>query len=147
MEYHLDLHTASFGRVNSYYVRCDMLDPDVASFAWLCNPQIILHNSGQDGTLRGSATELGIKSITIEVGNPQSFQNQLIYWTYAGVRRILSYLKMYHLTDISNKPPNKDSIILCSKGYWIYTKGGGLLEVYPCNYFNINNTKKIYIFI
>jgi len=130
-EYHIDLHTASFGRVNSYYVRCDMNDPVVEKFAWLCNPQIILHNSGQDGTLRGAATELGIKSITIEVGNPQSFQSRFISWTYAGVRRMLHYLKMYHLSDISKKPPNKDNIILCSSGYWMYTRCGGLLDVYP----------------
>lgn len=130
-EYHIDLHTASFGRVNSYYVRCDMLDPVVESFAWLCNPQIILHNSGQDGTLRGAATELGIKSITIEVGNPQSFQSRFISWVYAGVRRMLAYLKMYHLSDISKNPPNKENIILCNGGYWMYTRCGGLLDVYP----------------
>jgi predicted deacylase len=45
----IDLHTASFGRVNSYYVRCDMNDPGSAILAKLQQPQIILHNSGQDG--------------------------------------------------------------------------------------------------
>ncbi len=47
--YLIDLHTASFGRVNSYYVRADMNDPVSAAFAKLQQPQIILHNSGQDG--------------------------------------------------------------------------------------------------
>jgi len=130
-EYHIDLHTASFGRVNSYYVRSDMLDPVVEKLSWLCNPQIILHNSGQDGTLRGAATELGIKSITIEVGNPQSFQSRFISWTYAGVRRMLHYLGMYNLSDISKNPPNRANIVLCAGGYWMYTRCGGLLEVYP----------------
>ena len=50
-DYHLDLHTASFGRVNSYYIRADMHDESVAEMVRLCNPQIILHNSGQDGTV------------------------------------------------------------------------------------------------
>jgi len=131
MEYHIDLHTASFGRVNSYYIRSDMNDPVVADFTWLCNPQIILHNSGQDGTLRGAATELGIKSLTIEIGNPQTFQSRFISWTYAGVRRLLHYLKMYHLSDISVTPPNREHIILCNGGYWMYTGCGGILEVYP----------------
>jgi len=78
--YHIDLHTASFGRINSYYIRADMLDPVTAEMSLLCNPQIILHNSGQDGTLRGAATQLGIKSITVEIGNPQSLQSRFISW-------------------------------------------------------------------
>jgi predicted deacylase len=47
--YLIDLHTASFGRVNSYYVRSDMNDPIGAIMAHLQQPQVILHNSGQDG--------------------------------------------------------------------------------------------------
>jgi hypothetical protein len=48
-DYLIDLHTASFGRVNSYYVRSDLNDPVSADLAKLQQPQIILHNSGQDG--------------------------------------------------------------------------------------------------
>lgn len=47
--YLIDLHTASFGRVNSYYVRADMNDHISNVFAKLQQPQVILHNSGQDG--------------------------------------------------------------------------------------------------
>ena len=47
--YLIDLHTASFGRVNSYYVRADMNDPVTSKLAQLQQPQMILHNSGQDG--------------------------------------------------------------------------------------------------
>lgn len=50
--YLIDLHTASFGRVNSYYVRSDVNDPTSAMLAQLQQPQIILHNSGQDGGLK-----------------------------------------------------------------------------------------------
>ena len=49
-DYLIDLHTASFGRLNSYYVRSDMNDPVTATLAKLQQPQILLHNSGQDGT-------------------------------------------------------------------------------------------------
>lgn len=50
MDILIDLHTASFGRVNSYYVRADMNDSVSAMMAKLQQPQIILHNGGQDGT-------------------------------------------------------------------------------------------------
>ncbi|KAI8086494.1 uncharacterized protein BX664DRAFT_335943 [Halteromyces radiatus] len=135
--YLIDLHTASFGRINSYYVRADMNDIASATLAHLQQPQIVLHNSGQDGTLRSAASARGIKAITVEIGNPQLFQNQYVQWSYFGVMRILDHLEMYALTKepkedqdnrMSQGPP---STILCSKGFWIYTRTGGILEVYP----------------
>ncbi|KAI7906009.1 uncharacterized protein BX663DRAFT_498495 [Cokeromyces recurvatus] len=132
--YLIDLHTASFGRVNSYYVRADMNDPFSATMARLQQPQIVLHNSGQDGTLRSAASARGIRAITVEIGNPQLFQSQYVQWSYVGVMRILDHLKMYTLNSQSTEdilalgPPNT---ILCSKGFWIYTRTGGVLEVYP----------------
>ncbi|KAJ3411296.1 hypothetical protein HDV05_002400 [Chytridiales sp. JEL 0842] len=209
--YLIDLHTASFGRVNSYYVRSDMNDPVSAAMAKLQQPQVILHNSGQDGTLRSAASTRGIKAITVEIGNPQLFQNQYVQWSYLGVMRILAYLNMFNSTegmvqqgglggfmegqqeqrqqqqqqqqdaqqqqqkqqeeqqqqqqqqqqqegadrtvsidDASTTQqlqdqqlrqqsqshlllpiPNGPSTILCSRGFWIYTKTGGVLEVYP----------------
>ncbi|KAI9364432.1 hypothetical protein DFJ73DRAFT_809382 [Zopfochytrium polystomum] len=150
--YLIDMHTASFGRVNSYYVRSDLNDPVAAAMAKLQQPQIILHNSGQDGTLRSAAAAMGIKAITVEIGNPQLFQNQYVQWSYLGVMRILAYFNMFPASDILDLsmaededvakpglissetthlhygPPNT---LICSKGFWIYTKTGGVLEVYP----------------
>ncbi|KAI9203897.1 uncharacterized protein BJ171DRAFT_582667 [Polychytrium aggregatum] len=133
----IDLHTASFGRINSYYVRSDMNDPVSAIMAKLQQPQIILHNSGQDGTLRSAASSRGIKAITVEIGNPQLLQNQYVQWSYMGVMRILSYLNMFKSDGINANsaegaviPPPPNTII-CSRGFWIYTKTGGVLEVYP----------------
>lgn len=132
LNYHVDLHTASFGRVNSFYIRADMQNESVADMAWLCNPQIIVHNCGQPGTLRGAATALGIHSITIEIGNPQVFQHELGAQTFAGIRRILHHLKMYDLgSEVPTPPPNKEDTVLCDGGYWFYTRTGGLLEVHP----------------
>ncbi|KAI8618552.1 hypothetical protein BC830DRAFT_1108289 [Chytriomyces sp. MP71] len=164
-DYLIDLHTASFGRVNSYYVRSDLNDPVSAALAKLQQPQIILHNSGQDGTLRSACSTRGIKAITVEIGNPQLFQNQYVHWSYMGVMRILTYLGMFPPLEVEppisgdddvwmdpevlakrvsniaidgesaaqkpilyHQPPNT---IICSKGFWIYTKTGGVLEVYP----------------
>ena len=77
-DYLLDLHTASFGRINSFYIRADMEHEEVKKMALLQNADIIVHNPPSDGTLRGAADELGIPAITIEVGNPNTFQKRLI---------------------------------------------------------------------
>lgn len=46
LDYLIDLHTASFGRVNSYYVRADMNAPVTRLMSMLAHPQIIVHNTG-----------------------------------------------------------------------------------------------------
>ncbi|KAI8086709.1 uncharacterized protein BX664DRAFT_336579 [Halteromyces radiatus] len=132
--YLIDLHTASFGRVNSFYVRADMNDPVAAHMAKLQKSQIILHNSGQDGTMRSAAAAKNIKAITVEIGNPQLFQDQYVQWAYWGVMRVLDHFNMYSLEHIQFAEQADDgpfNTILCSSGFWIYTRTGGVLEVYP----------------
>ncbi|KAI9269413.1 hypothetical protein BY458DRAFT_533758 [Sporodiniella umbellata] len=137
--YMIDLHTASFGRLNSYYVRADMNDTAGAIMAKLQQPQVILHNSGQDGTLRSAAAARGIKAITVEIGNPQTFQDRFVQWSYMGIMRILDHFEMFPLSNVMENIEDEDNeeelgpshTILCSRGFWIYTKTGGILEVYP----------------
>ena len=124
-DYLLDLHTASFGRVNSYYIRADMKHPITRKLALLQNAQIIVHNPPSDGTLRGAAESLDIPAITLEVGNPNTFQKKLIKSGIEGIHNVLSYLEM---TSDEIEKPQKEAII-CKRSYWIYTDTGGLLTV------------------
>ena len=126
-DYLIDLHTASFGRINSYYVRADMSDPIVKKMAKLQNAQIIVHNPPSDGTLRGAANELGIPAITLEVGNPNTFQKGLIRDGLTGIHNVLGYLGM---TDCEIEEAD-EATVLCEKSYWIYTDTGGILTVFP----------------
>jgi predicted deacylase len=127
-DYLVDLHTASFGRINSLYVRADMKDPKTARMAYLQRPEIIVHNSPSDQTLRGTAMDLGIPAITVEIGDPQRFQPNYIRTCRIGVRNLLSELKMLprrRPTALAHEP------VLCERSYWLYTDRGGLLEVLP----------------
>ncbi|MDJ0838360.1 MAG: succinylglutamate desuccinylase/aspartoacylase family protein [Acidobacteriota bacterium] len=126
-DYLVDLHTASFGRVNSLYVRADMTDEVTAVMARLQRPEIILHNTPSDGTLRGYAMELGIPSITVEVGNPHRFHPEYIRRALAGLRAVLSEVKMIPKRQRAPGP----TPILCKRSYWLYADHGGLLEVFP----------------
>src|SRR5690606_30807128 len=54
-DYLVDLHTASFGRVNTLYVRANMERERTARMALLLRPQIVVHNPAPDSTLRGCA--------------------------------------------------------------------------------------------
>ena len=122
----LDLHTASFGRINSYYVRADLLSKQALELAYMQDPDIILNVPAKDGTLRGAASDLGIEAITVEVGDPDRLQKGVIKSSLQGVFNTLSFLKMYEgeITLSKEKP------IICNKSYWIYSDTGGIIQVH-----------------
>jgi hypothetical protein len=125
-DYLLDLHTASFGRVNSFYIRSNLNTDLTKKLTELQHAEIVVHTPPSDGTLRGVAEDLGIPSITIEVGNPNTFQRKIIKSGLEGIHNVLSYLKFYPYEIIENK----DKTVVCKSSYWIYTDGGGLLTVH-----------------
>lgn len=125
IDYLLDLHTASFGRVNSYYVRADMEKPEVKELAELQNADIIVHNPPYDGTLRGAVDALGIPAITLEVGNPNTFQRRLIKSGIEGIHNVLCHLNMISDEII----PSAVETVVCQQSIWIYTDTGGLLSI------------------
>ncbi len=123
----VDLHTASFGRVNSFYVRADMSEPTTSQMARLQQPQIILHDPPSDYTLRGAAAERGIPAITVELRDPHRFQADPIRRTVIGVRRALSHVGMLPTKKVSERVEP----VICQESSWIYTDCGGFLSVLP----------------
>lgn len=123
-EYLLDLHTASAGRANSFYVRADMTRPVTAKLARLISPQIILHNEGGDGTLRAALEARGAHALTVEVGDPQRFQRSLVRSARLGIQEVLEHLGM--IPDLED--PDAGEPIECRRSYWMYTDRGGFLE-------------------
>lgn len=126
--YLIDLHTASFGRINSWYVRADMSCEATARMARLQNPEIILNNPADDGTFRGAASRLGIQAITLELKDPHVFQFDVVKDALVGIRNILYDLKMLDGQIIL---PQEKTTILCERSYWMFTDEGGILRVYP----------------
>jgi len=123
----VDLHTASFGRVNCVYVRADMTHSATATMAYLQRPQIIVHNPASDYTLRGAAMDLGIPSITLEIGDPQRFQPNYIRSSRTGLRSVLAAAGMLPRRPVAEGAEP----VLCEHSGWMYTDRGGLLEVLP----------------
>jgi hypothetical protein len=126
-EYLLDLHTASSGRINSYYIRADLKEPVTRKMAMLQNAQIVVHNPPYDGTLRGAAESHDIHAITLEVGNPNSFQKGYIRTGLTGIHNFLIHLGMTQgEIELGDNLP-----VICDRSYWLYTDRGGILTVLP----------------
>lgn len=123
--YLIDLHTASSGRTNSYYIRADLQDPLIKKLALLQNAEIVLDNKGSKGTLRKAAAEHNIPAITVELGDPHRFQKDIIKASIAGIQNTLKFLKMIQ----GNKERSKKKPIICKDSYWMYTESGGVLAV------------------
>ncbi len=133
IDYLIDMHTASFGRENSLYVRAKLDDPQIEKMATLQDADIILNNNGIPSvngqiaatrTMRAEAMLKGIPSITVEYGNPQVFQPEIIERGKRGIENILSWLKM-----IKKEVEIKSNPVLCKKSYWIYVEEGGYLDI------------------
>jgi predicted deacylase len=133
-DYLVDMHTASFGRSNSLYVRADFRNDTITQMAHLQNCDIILNSKGAPSTgdaipmlrtFRAEAMLQGIPTITIEYGNPQVYQPEMIERGIKGMQNLMSWLKMTEqpIHTFSQKP------VICKKSYWAYIQEGGLLEI------------------
>jgi uncharacterized protein len=125
--YLIDLHTASFGRINSYYIRANTHNKEIMKMVKLMNPEIILHDKGTPGTLRRAAADKGILTFTVELRDPYKFQKKVIKEGAEGILNILAALKMQK-SKVRGKKINP---IICQKSYWMYTTQGGVLTVGP----------------
>lgn len=125
-DYLMDLHTASFGRINSFYIRSDMSKSLTKKLARLQDAEIILHAPAGDGTVRGAAEDLGIPAITIEVGNPNLFQRKMIKNGLEGIHNVMSHLEMIPDEQLIGD----GETIECVSSRWLYTDLGGLLNVH-----------------
>jgi len=133
LDYLIDMHTASFGRTNSLYVRGEMGDEKISKMALLQDADIVLNNKGVPSagdaiaatrTMRAEAMLKGIPTITVEYGNPQVYQDDMVKRGVVGVKNVMDWLGMQSFAIPEFKPA-----VMCKKSYWIYVDQGGLLDV------------------
>ncbi len=130
----IDFHTASFGRINTMYVRADLTNNTIRALSKLQESDIILNSkeasvgsdSASSRTMRAESALKDIPTITVEYGNPQVYQNEIIQRGLKGIINTLGWLKMYGNIELQNI---EDMATYCKKSYWIYMEEGGFLEV------------------
>jgi hypothetical protein len=122
------LHTASSGRVNSFYVRANLQHEASAWMAYAQYPDIILHNEAKDGTFRGEMMGNGVPAITIELGDPHQLQRLVMRMGSEGLFNIMGRIGLikHEMHEARKRKP-----IVCLESRWMYTQSGGVLHVHP----------------
>lgn len=125
LDYLVDIHTASEGRINTMYVRADLTDKKSRQMAFDFNPQILLHSKSGDGTLRAAARRESVPAITVEAGNPSVIQGKMVYEGEVGVTNVMKGLGMVAGEKALIRTP-----VVCNSSRWLRSVTGGLLETY-----------------
>lgn len=122
----IDLHTGAIHRSNLPQIRANLEDEATLSLARAFNVPVLINANLRDGSLRESASELGIPMLLYEAGEALRFDEISIR---AGVRGILNVMR--HLGMIANrkirKSTSKEPYIAHSTA-WIRAPGSGILR-------------------
>jgi len=116
----IDLHTGSFHRTNLPQVRIDTADPRSFALARGFATALVIHDPGQDGTLRRAARRAGIGAITYEAGEPLRFQEKEIARGVEGVRNVLAALGMSDDAPVAVTPH------VYQRTRWVRVDDGGI---------------------
>lgn len=126
LDFLIDLHTAGPGRTNPFYARVDLDEPISTELAIAAKPDLIVNKPSLQKTLRGAAKAHDVPCVTLELGDPQVLQTEMIERATRSLRRVARHLEMLpRPLVLRSRPP------LCNESEWIYTEHGGLLEVFP----------------
>lgn len=128
-DFGLDFHTSTRGRTNMFHVRADMEDDEVERLANAFGSNVIIAGEGSEGTLRRAATEDGIPTITIEMGEAHRFQRGLIEEALAGIRSVFAEYGLYPQESV-RWPGWRTTIEGWGERTWLRSDEGGIVEMY-----------------
>ncbi len=122
--YGIDLHTASVGRTNLPHVRADMANERVRRLAHAFGTEIIIDSRGLPGTLRSAATAANVATIIFEAGETFRFQRAMVARGVAGVRNVLSALRMIEATVKEAR-----FRVIVRRSEWVRSTRGGIADI------------------
>lgn len=118
----IDLHTGSLKKTNMPQVRANLEIPAVVEFTTKFGSTPVLHSRKLRGNLRSEATNEGIPSIALELGEPGSLQEEHVA---EGVRIIETVLSGLDMTHQQREASASQPIFYSSR--WVRVNSGGLL--------------------
>jgi predicted deacylase len=127
-DFGLDFHTSTRGRTNMFHVRADMDDEGAARLARAFGTNLIMAGEGSAGMLRREATEDGVPTITLEMGEAHRFERELIEHALEGVRSVFAEYGIYQRETV-RWPGWRTVIEDWSEKTWLRADAGGIVEM------------------
>ena len=125
----LDFHTSTRGRTNMLHVRADLTDETVDRVAHAFASNVIIDSTGPSGTLRRAATDGGIPTITIEMGEAHRFQRQFIDRALAGVESVFAEFDLKPTKTVT-WPGWRTVVREDDEKTWLRADAGGIVEMH-----------------
>lgn len=122
----IDLHTGAIHRANFPQVRASAKDKVALSMAESFNAPIIIKAASRDGTMRGTANNLGIPIILYEAGEALRFDEQSIK---IGVRGIVNVMQQLGMITRAKKT-SKTGSVFSKKSSWVRAEHDGIARYY-----------------
>ncbi|MFB6281004.1 MAG: succinylglutamate desuccinylase/aspartoacylase family protein [Haloferacaceae archaeon] len=125
----IDFHTSTRGRTNMLHVRADTGRRDVDRVARSFGSTVIIDSEGPEGTLRREATEAGVPTITVEMGEAHRFQRPLIDEALGGVESVLAEFGLLETTAV-RWPGWRTVVGNGDEKTWLRADAGGIVDMH-----------------
>ena len=123
----IDLHSAAIHRTNYPQIRVSPDNPEMFDLANVFGAPIIMQSAVREGSLRGSAKDLGIDVLLFEAGEGLRFDEFSVRSGVAGILRVLRYKSMVAGKGIAKV---KATPQFCRSSKWLRAPTGGLLRTF-----------------
>ncbi|WP_318571069.1 succinylglutamate desuccinylase/aspartoacylase family protein [Salinigranum marinum] len=124
----IDFHTSTRNRMTVFHARADMADEGIQRLVDAFGAPLVLSGAGSAKMLRRVATEDGIPTLTIEMGEANRFQPLLIDLALQGVENVLAAYEMY--PDATPERTDFRKVLTSTQEKaWIRANNGGLVEM------------------
>ncbi|WP_440008100.1 succinylglutamate desuccinylase/aspartoacylase family protein [Halomicrococcus sp. SG-WS-1] len=127
-DFGIDFHTSTRGRTNVLHARADMDDPDVARLANAFGTNLVISSSGSSGMLRREATEDGIPTVTVEMGEAHRFERGLIDAALDGVRSVFAEFGVDRQELV--RWPGWRTVVDQADTTWVRSDEGGIVDMH-----------------
>lgn len=118
----VDLHTGSLGRTNLPQIRADMNNESAAKLTEGFDKMVVVHSPGSDGMLRTAASNSGIVSVTMEVGESMRVQENDIRIGVNSIYSLMDKQGMFSRRFVWGEPAP-----VYYTSFWLRVQKGGLL--------------------
>lgn len=123
----IDLHSAAIHRTNYPQIRISPNNPTTRALAEVFGAPIIMESAIREGSIRGTAKDLGKDVLLYEAGEGLRFDEYSVRVGVAGILRIMRHLNMVSAKGIAK---SKTSPQYCPSSRWLRAPIGGVLRTF-----------------